>query len=133
MALDVTRRISINVRSQNGKALAHDFRSPPRHGTLREATDIDARPSSQESDTGENTHGDEASAKDLGLDARHRHENYVARDRKAKAKHQEGSLYVCAVGCGVDDEEGDEGAGVRYDGEELGPGFANQDGQSQER
>lgn len=80
MALDISRRISVNVRSQNGKALADNLRSAPCHGTLREAADVDARPSPQERDAGENAHGDETSAEDFDLDARHCHEDDVAGD-----------------------------------------------------
>lgn len=80
MALDVPRRVSVDVRGQNGKALADNLRSAPCHGTLREAANIDARPSSQEGNAGEDAHGDETGAKDLDLDARHRHEDDVAND-----------------------------------------------------
>lgn len=98
VALDKPGRLVVDVRAQDGEALAKDLGAAPGGTALGEAGDVDAQPGEEQYDGRVEEGGDEARGEHARAVVGHAHQDDVADAGGAEGEDQVGTLAVAPVG-----------------------------------
>lgn len=118
MALEKHGRLVVDVRAQNGEALAEDFGPSPSGAALGEAGNVHAQPRKQQDDRRVEEGGDQARREHFRFVVRNGHQNDIADAGAAQGEDEIRALGVVPVGDGADGQGHHQRTCVGNDGEQ---------------